>query len=72
VALWELLIWSLSVRWLEGAADGRSEEAQQRAWRRLVVLGSHSAGDGAAVPGMAVQRRGWPHRAEVGGGDALH
>jgi hypothetical protein len=52
--------------------DEGLEDAQQRAWQRLVVLGSHSAGDGAAVPGMAVQRRGWPHRAGVGGGDALH
>jgi hypothetical protein len=29
-------------------------------------LDSHSAGDDAAVPGMAAQWRGWPHRA---GGD---
>jgi hypothetical protein len=71
-APWELAVWSPSVRWLEGAADGRLEDAQQRTWRRPVVLGSHITGDGAAVPGMVVQRRGWPHRTGVGGGDALH
>jgi hypothetical protein len=34
---------------LEVWADGRPRVAQRRAWRHLVVLGSHSAGDGAAV-----------------------
>jgi hypothetical protein len=72
VVVWELPVWSSSVRWLDGAADGRLEDAQQRAWQRLVVLGSHSARDGAAVPGMTVQRRGWPHGAGVGAGDVLH
>jgi hypothetical protein len=70
--MWQLPVWSSSVRWLEGAADGRLEDAQQRAWQHLVVLSSHSARDGAAVPGMAVQQRGWPHGASVGGGVALH
>jgi hypothetical protein len=41
-------------------------------WWCLVVLGSHSAGDGAAVPGMVAQQRGWPHRAGGDGGDVLH
>jgi hypothetical protein len=63
---------SSSVRQLEGWAEGGLEDAQQRVWRRLVVLGSHSAGDGAAVLGMVVQRRGWPHRAKVSGKDAPH
>jgi hypothetical protein len=43
---------SSSVCWFEGVADGRPEDAQWRGWRCLVVPGSHSAGDGAAVPGM--------------------
>jgi hypothetical protein len=37
--------------------EGR--RCKQRAWRRLVVPGSHSAGEGAAVLGMVAQRRGW-------------
>jgi hypothetical protein len=72
VVVWELPVWSPSVRRLGGAADGRPEDVQQRAWRRLVVLGSHSAGDGSSVPGMVAQWWGWPHRAGGDGGDALH
>jgi hypothetical protein len=49
---WELLIWSLCMRQLEGWANGRLEVAQRQMWSCLVVLGSHSAGDGAAVLGM--------------------
>jgi hypothetical protein len=41
-------------------------------WRCLVVPGFHNAGDGAAVPEMVAQRRGWPHRAGGDGGDVLH
>jgi hypothetical protein len=52
VAPWKPLVWPSSVRQLEGWADGRLEVAQQWAWRRLVVLGSHSVGDGAAVLGV--------------------
>jgi hypothetical protein len=40
-------------------------------WQCLVVTGSHSAGDGVAVPRKVAQWRGWPHRAESDGGDAL-
>jgi hypothetical protein len=72
VAAWELLVWSPSERQLEGSADGRPEDAQQWAWRCLVVPGFHSAGDDAAVPGMVAQWRGWPYRAGGDGGDALH
>jgi hypothetical protein len=50
--------WLPYVRRFEGLADGRSEAAQQRAWRCPVDLGSHSAGDDAAVPGMAAQWQG--------------
>jgi hypothetical protein len=60
VAVWELLLWSLHVRQLEGRAVGRPAVAHRWAWRRLVVLDSHSAGDGAAVLGM-VARRGDGH-----------
>jgi hypothetical protein len=43
------------VRQLEGWADGGPEVAQRRAWRCLVVLGSHSVGDGGVAGGMATQ-----------------
>jgi hypothetical protein len=52
VAVRELLFWSPSVRLLEGRADGGSGDVQRRVWRCLVIPGSHSAGDDAAVPGM--------------------
>jgi hypothetical protein len=71
VVAWEPLVRSSCVRQLEGWADGGLEVAQRRAWRRLVVLGSHSVGDGAAVLVMVAHRRGWPHRADGDGGDAL-
>jgi hypothetical protein len=67
-----LLLGSPFVRWFEGVADRRPEDSQRRGWRCLVVPGSHSAGDGIAVLGMGAQWRGWPHRAGVSGGDALH
>jgi hypothetical protein len=50
--VWEFLLWSSCVRQFEGRDDRGLEVAQRRTWRRLVVLGSHSAGDGAAVLGM--------------------
>jgi hypothetical protein len=65
VAVWEFPVWSSSVRRIESAADGRLEDAQQRAWRCLVVPGSHSARDGTAVPGMAAQRRDGRTRPKV-------
>jgi hypothetical protein len=71
VAAWELLVWSPSVRQLEGWADGGLEDAQRRVWRCLVVMGSHNIGDDAAVLGMGAQRRGWPHRVGSDGGDVL-
>jgi hypothetical protein len=55
VATWELLVWSPSVRRLEGWAEGGPEAAQQRAWRCPVVPGSHSAWDGSTVAGMDAQ-----------------
>jgi hypothetical protein len=52
--VWEPPVRSSSIRQLEGWADGELEVAQQRAWRRYDILGSHSVGDGAAVLGMVV------------------
>jgi hypothetical protein len=66
VAAWELLVRSPSVCRLEGWDDGRPGAAQQQAWWCPVVMGSHSIGDDAAVPGMAAQRRGWRHNAGDG------
>jgi hypothetical protein len=66
----ELLVWSPSVRPLEGWADGGSEDVQRRVRWCPVVPGFHSAGDDAAVLGVAAQRRGWPHMAGNDGGDA--
>jgi hypothetical protein len=70
--VWDLLLWSSCVRQLEGRADGRPAVPQRWAWRRLVILDSHSARDGAAVPGMVAWQWGWPHRADGDGGDAPH
>jgi hypothetical protein len=47
-------VWLSSVHWLEGAANGRPQGAQQPAWRRLVASCPHSEGDGDAVPGMVL------------------
>jgi hypothetical protein len=70
--VWVPLVRLLCVRQLEGWADGGLEVTQRRTWRRLVVLGPHSTGDGATVLGMVAQRRGWPHRADGDGGDVPH
>jgi hypothetical protein len=70
VVVRELLVWSPSVRLLEGRADGGSEDVQQRVWRCPIIPGFHSAGDDVAVLGMAAQWRGWPYRAGSDGGDA--
>jgi hypothetical protein len=56
---WEPLVWSSFVRQLEGHADRELEVIQWQVWRYLVISCPHSAGDGAAVPGMEAQRRGW-------------
>jgi hypothetical protein len=47
----------------------RSYRAQQQAWRCPVTVRFHSVRDGDAVPGMASQWRGWPHRTDGDGGD---
>jgi hypothetical protein len=44
-------------------------EVQCQARRRLVPVRSNSAGDVVAVPGVALQWRGWPHRTDSDGED---
>jgi hypothetical protein len=66
-----VLAWSSSIRQLEGPADGGSGAAQRPAWWRPASLGSHSVGDGLAVPEMVAQRWGWMYGAGGDGGDAL-
>jgi hypothetical protein len=53
----------------EGAVNGRPYEAQWQAWRRPVPVCFNSVGDVVAVPGVALQWRGWPHRADSDGED---
>jgi hypothetical protein len=57
VVVWELLIWSSSVRRLEGWADRRPEAVQRRAWRCPVVLGPHNTR-------VMLQCQGWPEMME--------
>jgi hypothetical protein len=52
---------------LEGAVNGGGYEAQRRAWRRPVLTRSNSVGDVVAVPGVMLQWRRWPHRADSDG-----
>jgi hypothetical protein len=54
---------------LEGVVNGGPYEVQCQARRRLVPVRSNSAGDVVIVPGVALQRRGWPHRADSNGDD---
>jgi hypothetical protein len=58
-----------SVGRLEGAINWGPYEAQRRAWRRPVLSRPNSVGDVVTVPGMMLQWRGWPHRADSDGGD---
>jgi hypothetical protein len=57
---------------LEGAINGGPYEVQWRAWRCPVPVCSNSAGDVVAVPGVALQWRGRPHRADNDGEDRSH
>jgi hypothetical protein len=50
-----------------GAANGSPYEAQWKAWRCPVLVCSNSVGDVVAVPGVALQWRGWPHRTDSDG-----
>jgi hypothetical protein len=65
------LAWSSFVSRLEGLADGGPWVAQRPVWLRPVSSGSHSVGNAPTVPGMAAQRRRWPHRARGDGGAVL-
>jgi hypothetical protein len=58
--------------WLEGAVNGGPYEAQWQAWRRPVPVRPNSVGDVVAVPGVALQWRGWPHGADSDGEDRSH
>jgi hypothetical protein len=64
-------VWRLAVRpppvgRLEGAVNGGPYEVQWRVWRRPVPV---HFGDVVAVPGVALQWRGWLHRADSDGED---
>jgi hypothetical protein len=54
---------------LEGVVNGGPYEVQWQAWRRPVPVRSNSIGVVVAVPGMALQWRGWPHKADSDGED---
>jgi hypothetical protein len=53
----------------EGGIDGDPYEVQWRVWRRPVPVHSNNVGDVVAVPGVALQWRGWPRRADSDGED---
>jgi hypothetical protein len=67
-----VLVRPLPVGRLEGAVEGRSYEAQWRAWRCSVPVRLNNVADGAAVPGVALQWRGWPHKTDSDGEDHSH
>jgi hypothetical protein len=54
---------------LEGVVNRRSYEAQWWVWRCPVPVRFNSVGDVVAVPGVALQWRRWPHRADSDGED---
>jgi hypothetical protein len=53
----------------EGAVDGGPYGVQRRAWWRPAPVHSNSARVVAAVLGVALQGRGWPHRVDSDGDD---
>jgi hypothetical protein len=68
--------------WRSGWLSGRRSRAGSRvpstgvlyaaqwwAWRRPVLVRSNSVESVIAVPGVALQWRGWPHRADSDGED---
>jgi hypothetical protein len=64
-----LVVWPPPAGRFEGAVNGGPYEAQWQAWRRPVPVRSNSVGDVVSVPGVALQGRGWPHRAGSDGED---
>jgi hypothetical protein len=67
-----LAVRPLSVGRLEGAVNGGPYKVQWRAWQRPVPVRSNSVGDVVAVPGVALQWRGWPHRDDGDREDCSH
>jgi hypothetical protein len=57
----------LSVGRLEGGVDGGPYEVQWWVWRHHVPVRFNSVGDVVALPGVALQWRGWPHWADSDG-----
>jgi hypothetical protein len=64
-----LAVRSLPAGRLEGVVNGGLYVVQWQAWRRPVPVRSNSVGDVVAVPSVALQWRGWPHRADSDGED---
>jgi hypothetical protein len=64
-----LAVRSLPAGQLEGAVNEGPYIVQWQAWRRPVPVRSNSVGDVVAVPGVALQWRGWPHRVDNDGED---
>jgi hypothetical protein len=62
-------VWPLRAGRLEGAVNGGPYEVQWQAWGRPVPVRSNSVGDVVAVLSVALQWRGWPHRADSDGED---
>jgi hypothetical protein len=62
-------VWSSSVHWLEGAADGRPQGAQQPVWRRLVAPSPTVQEMVMQCLGWCWGRRGRLHRTDGNGGD---
>jgi hypothetical protein len=56
----------------EGVVNGGPYAAQWQSWRRLVPVHSNSIGDVITVHDVALQWRGWPHRADSDGEDRSH
>jgi hypothetical protein len=72
-----VVVWRLAIRppppgRFEGAVNVGPYEAQWQAWRRPVPVRSNSVGDVIAVPGVALQWQGWPHRVDSDGEDRSH
>jgi hypothetical protein len=69
---WRRSGWSPGRRPLAGSrvpSTGCPYTAQWRSWRRPIPVRSNSVGHVVAVPGVALQWRGWPHRADSDGED---
>jgi hypothetical protein len=54
---------------VRGCRQRGSVRGKGRVWRHPVPVRSNSVGDVVAVPGVALQWRGWPHRTDSDGED---